>query len=54
MPKEKTELSLEILVLNDLLRTNTIDQDLYDKALKKLSSSENETGKQKRKNKKVA
>ncbi len=57
MLKEKTELSLEVLLLNDLLRMKAIDKDTYDKALQKMSSTEKENGKQKRrtiKSKKVA
>ncbi len=57
MLKEKTDLSLEVLLLNDLLRMKAIDKDTYDKAIRKLSSTEKENGKQKRKNiksKKVA
>lgn len=34
--KEKTTISLEILLLNDLLRTNVIDKEIYDQASKKL------------------
>ncbi len=31
--KENTNVSIQILVLNDLLRTNTIDKDIYDRAI---------------------
>lgn len=36
--KEKTTISLEILLLNDLLRTKVIDMDLYEKAAKKIAT----------------
>ena len=38
MNKEKTTISLELLFLNDLLRTNAIDKDIYDKAAQKIVS----------------
>lgn len=38
MNKEKTTISLELLLLNDLLRTKAIDKDIYDKAAQKIIS----------------
>ena len=35
--KEQVIVSLEILLLNDLLHTGAIDRDLYDTAAKKLT-----------------
>lgn len=32
MNEQKTNISLELLLLNDLLRTNVIDKSIYDKA----------------------
>ena len=34
--KEKTELSLEMLLLNDLLRSNSIDETIYNMAANKI------------------
>ena len=31
-----TNISMEILLLNDLLNTNVIDRNLYDKAIEKI------------------
>ena len=42
MNKEKTTISLELLLLNDLLRTNVIDQTIYDKAAAKIVAKEKE------------
>lgn len=36
----KINISLSILLLNDLLNTNVIDKDVYDKAVKKILSEE--------------
>ena len=36
MNKDKTDLSLEMLLLNDLLRTNSIDETIYNMAAKKI------------------
>lgn len=36
MNKEKTELSLEMLLLNDLLRSNSIDETIYNMAANKI------------------
>ncbi len=38
MNKEKTTISLELLLLNELLRTQAIDQDIYDKAVQRIVS----------------
>ena len=35
---KSTKVSLEILLLNDLLRSKVIDKDLYDKALEKINT----------------
>ena len=42
MNEKKTKISLELLLLNDLLRTKAIDKDIYDKAAKKIVSAEKE------------
>lgn len=34
--KEKTEITLEMLLLNDLLRANVITKDIYEKAAQKI------------------
>ncbi len=39
MNRQTTKISLEILLLNELLSTNAIDKDTYDKAVQKLVSS---------------
>lgn len=36
---EKVNISLELLLLNDLLRTKVIDKEIYDKALIKINES---------------
>jgi len=36
MDKKKTELSLELLLLNDLRRTNAIDETIYNMAANKI------------------
>lgn len=38
MNKNKTMISLELLFLNDLLRTKVIDKDIYDKAVQKIAN----------------
>lgn len=37
--KEKTNISLELLLLNDLLRTKVIDKEIYEKAVAKINST---------------
>ena len=39
MDNETKNISLELLILNDLLNTNAIDKDIYDKAVNKIISS---------------
>lgn len=36
--KEKNNLSLEILLLNDLLRTNKIDETIYNMAASRITA----------------
>lgn len=36
--KERITVSLEILILNGLLRTKVIDKDIYNKAVQKIES----------------
>ena len=36
--KEKTNISLELLLLNDLLRPKVIDKEIYDKAVTKINA----------------
>lgn len=38
--KENTNISLQLLLLNDLLHTNAIDKELYDQAAQKIVSAE--------------
>ena len=38
MNQNKTTISLELLLLNDLLRVKAIDKDIYDKAVHMISS----------------
>ncbi len=38
MNKNQTNISLELLLLNDLLQTKAIDKDIYDKATQKILS----------------
>lgn len=40
--KENTNISLQILMLNDLLYTNVIDKDIYDKAVQKIEAINNQ------------
>jgi hypothetical protein len=35
---EQTHISLEMLLLNDLLRTKVIDKDIYDRAAQKIET----------------
>jgi hypothetical protein len=41
--KENTNISLQLLLLNDLLRTNVVDKDLYDRAAQKITTLVNTT-----------
>ena len=36
--KEDTNVSLHLLLLNDLLHSNVIDQAIYDKAVQKIAT----------------
>ena len=40
--KEKANISLELLLLNDLLRTEVIDKEIYDKAVAKINANLNQ------------
>ena len=40
--KEKANISLELLLLSDLLRTKVIDKEIYDKAVAKINRIENQ------------
>ena len=40
--KEKTNISLELLLLNDLLRAKVIDKEIYDKAVAKINANLNQ------------
>lgn len=42
MKDQKTNVSLQLLMLNDLLRTNVIDKDIYDRAVAKINSIKTE------------
>ena len=42
MDTGKITISLKLLLLNDLLRTNAIDQDIYNRAVKKIENEEKE------------
>ncbi len=42
MNEKKTTIPLEILLLNDLLRTKAIDKEIYDKAVQKILSAKKE------------
>ncbi len=42
MNEKKTTISLELLLLNDLLRTNVIDKEIFDKAVQKIVSAKKE------------
>jgi hypothetical protein len=44
MNKERTNISLELLLLNDLLRTKAIDKEIYDKAAQKIKSAKRIAG----------
>lgn len=37
--KEKANISLGLLLLNDLLRTKVIDKEIYDKAVAKINAN---------------
>ncbi len=39
--KEKTNISLELLLLNDLFRANVIDKEIYDRAAQKIEAFTN-------------
>ena len=41
--KKNTNISLQILLLNDLLRNNTIDQEIYDRVAKKITTYTSES-----------
>lgn len=38
--KQNTNISLELLFLNDLLRIRVIDQEIYDKAVTKINANQ--------------
>ncbi len=38
---DKYDLSLELLLLNDLFHTNAIDKDIYEKATRKIIALKN-------------
>lgn len=40
--RDNANISLQILMLNDLLRTNVIDKDIYDKAVQKIEAIKNQ------------
>lgn len=40
MTENKIMISLELLLLNDLLRTNVIDQSIYDQAAQRIADKE--------------
>ena len=40
--KEKASISLELLLLNDLLRIKVIDKEIYDKAVAKINASKDQ------------
>lgn len=42
MKDKKINVSLQLLMLNDLLRTNVIDKDIYDRAVAKINSIKTE------------
>ena len=42
MNEKKTKISLELLLLNDLLRAKVIDKEIYDKAAQKIVSTKKE------------
>lgn len=43
MDTGKINISLKLLLLNDLLRAKAIDQDIYDRAVKKIEGTETES-----------
>lgn len=40
MNKDNTTISLELLLLNDLLRTGVVDKEIYDQAAQKIVTSQ--------------
>lgn len=42
MDTSKITATLKLLLLNDLLRTNAIDHDIYDRAVKKIENEKKE------------
>ncbi len=42
MLKDNTKLSLAILLLNDLLKNKAIDEDIYNKAVKRINAKKQE------------
>ena len=42
MNKNQTNISLELLLLNDLLRTKVIDKSVYDMAVQKITTTQKE------------
>ena len=42
MNEKKTNISLELLLLNDLFRANVIDKSIYDKAAQKIMTTDKE------------
>lgn len=40
MNENTTKISLELLILNDLLRTKAIDKDIYDNAVAKINANQ--------------
>ena len=43
MNQNEVNISLELLLLNDLLRIEAIDKDIYDKAIRTISEQNNVT-----------
>lgn len=43
MNENNTCIALELLILNDLLRTKAIDQEIYDKAVQEIRSNNSGT-----------
>lgn len=43
--RENTNVSLEFLLLNDLLQANVIDKEIYDKAIQKIEAFANGSNK---------
>ena len=40
--QKKTNISLQLLMLNDLLRANIINKDIYNRAVEKINSIKND------------